>query len=136
GTPDPGTDNGTRDCNVGTTGNTGSPVNTGSRSNCKSAWGVFDMVGNVEEWTADWTEANVGGCTDSSAAFGFPGSDLICFRGYFASSNYTPSPAPGPLARGGANLHCHPARVFPVDTSYHPPGSGPPPGLRCSPPPP
>src|SRR5262249_185815 len=36
GTPVTGSDNGTTDCNVGTTGNTGSPVNTGSRSNCKS----------------------------------------------------------------------------------------------------
>src|SRR5262249_33398940 len=41
-TPDPGTDNGTTDCNVGSTF---APSNTGARSNCKSAWGVFDMVG-------------------------------------------------------------------------------------------
>jgi hypothetical protein len=42
GTPDPGTDNGTTDCNISTAGN---PVNTGSRSSCQSSWGVFDMVG-------------------------------------------------------------------------------------------
>ena len=42
GTPDPGTDNGTSDCNISAAGDA---VNTGSRSNCKSSWGVFDMVG-------------------------------------------------------------------------------------------
>src|SRR5262245_3658995 len=43
GTPDPGTDNGTTDCNV----STGSFVNTGSRSSCISNWGANDMVGNL-----------------------------------------------------------------------------------------
>jgi hypothetical protein len=40
GTPDPGTDNGTSDCNISAAGDA---VNTGSRSSCKSSWGVFDM---------------------------------------------------------------------------------------------
>jgi hypothetical protein len=46
GTPDPGPDNGTTDCN--TTAMTSTlpedPVATGSRSNCKSARGAFDVV--------------------------------------------------------------------------------------------
>ncbi len=42
GTPDPGTDNGTTDCNISTAG---TPVNTGSRASCKSVWRAFDMVG-------------------------------------------------------------------------------------------
>ena len=132
GTPDPGTDNGTTDCNVGTTGNTGSPVNTGSRSNCKSAWGVFDMVGNVEEWTADWTEANTSGCTDSTAAYGFPSSDFICFAGYVPQNNLAFLPAPGPLVRGGANFDGPAAGVFAVDTSNFPSGSGAGTGFRCA----
>ena len=50
GTPDPGTDNGTTDCNISVVGDA---ADTGSRSDCKSNWGVFDMVGNVDEWVAD-----------------------------------------------------------------------------------
>jgi hypothetical protein len=58
GTPDPGTDNGTTDCNV----SGGFPSNSGSRSNCKSLWGVFDMVGTVEEWVEEWGDV-ADGCT-------------------------------------------------------------------------
>jgi len=49
GTPDPGTDNGTTDCNIL---NTFAVSDTGSRSNCVSRFGVFDMVGNLQEWVA------------------------------------------------------------------------------------
>ena len=47
GTPDPGAaDDGSTTCV--TTG--AEPANTGSRSSCKSVWGAFDMIGNVDEW--------------------------------------------------------------------------------------
>jgi len=51
GSPDPGGDNGTTDCNTGAYGNS---VVTGSRSSCVSRWGNFDMVGNMWEYVADW----------------------------------------------------------------------------------
>lgn len=47
GTPDPGPDNGTTDCN---TASTNAVAPTGSRSSCVSADGAFDMVGNLIEW--------------------------------------------------------------------------------------
>jgi len=51
GTPDPGPDDGATDCNTGATGTVDA---TGARTACVSARGAFDMVGNVEEWVADW----------------------------------------------------------------------------------
>jgi formylglycine-generating enzyme required for sulfatase activity len=59
GTPDPGTDNGTTDCNISAAG---AVVDTGSRSNCVSRFGVFDMVGNLWEWVADWVPPSSGNC--------------------------------------------------------------------------
>ena len=123
GTPTPGTDNGTTDCNVGTYPGTDSskPVETGSRSNCKSIWGAFDMVGNMQEWVADWAERNNSGCANPGA-YGFPGSDAICFRGYeeIPSQNFYPPPVPGPLTRGGEFQDGIYAGVFAVDTSFYP----------------
>jgi formylglycine-generating enzyme required for sulfatase activity len=55
GTPDPGTDDGTDDCNISATG---AISLTGSRANCVSNWGSHDMVGNGWEWVADWMQAN------------------------------------------------------------------------------
>ena len=87
GTPDPGTDSGTADCNIASAG----PANTGSRSLCISESGAFDMVGNLWEWIADWgTVAN--GCDHYSASYG---NDVSC-----VGSN-TPGGLPGALLRGG-----------------------------------
>jgi len=87
GTPDAGPDNGTTDCNS----NAGSVTLTGARKNCESARGAFDMVGNLDEWVADWvplstTCSNWGGLSD----------DLMCLFG--ASSAAV---SPGALLRGG-----------------------------------
>jgi len=55
-----GTDNGTTDCNSAS--NTGvlpeDPVLTGSRANCVSSFGAFDMVGNVNEYVGEMDGSN------------------------------------------------------------------------------
>ena len=94
GTPDPGTDNLTTDCAVNSPG----PVNTGSWSSCKSSWGVFDMVGNVAEWVADWADRNNVGCTDWTSQTGIAGGDISCFGGDGSGAF---NQIPGALFRGG-----------------------------------
>src|SRR5438128_10142559 len=95
GTPDPGTDNGTSDCNISAAGDA---VNTGSRSNCKSSWGMFDMVGNVDEWVADWADL-ASNCTDWTTSVGIPGGDRSCFGGPGGAGGNS---LPGALIRGGS----------------------------------
>jgi formylglycine-generating enzyme required for sulfatase activity len=132
GTPDPGTDNGTTDCNISTAGD---PVNTGSRSSCKSSWGVFDMVGNVEEWVADWADRRAS-CTDWTSQTGIPGGDFSCFGGPGTTGNGSETvdglSIPGALLRGGVWTFGTSAGVFAVDTSNDPSGSFNGVGFRCA----
>jgi hypothetical protein len=99
GTPDPGTtDNGTTDCNVASV--TGDPpedpVNTGSRLGCVSDAGVFDMVGNLYEWVADWVPRSPAGPCPGWGGFS---NDEMCLWGASpANPNYN---GPGALVRGG-----------------------------------
>jgi formylglycine-generating enzyme required for sulfatase activity len=53
GTPDMGKDDGVADCAISST-----LAQTGSRTTCKSNFGVHDMVGNLSEWVGDWFQSN------------------------------------------------------------------------------
>jgi hypothetical protein len=91
GTPDPGPDNGTTDCN---TFSTLAVAATGSRSSCKSARGAFDMVGNLFEWVADWVpRATACGTWTASVS---PTADDQCLGGAATTGE------PGALLRGGS----------------------------------
>ena len=102
GTPDPGPDNGTTDCN---TNSVQTATLTGSRSNCKSARGAFDMVGNLFEWVADWVPRSPA-CGTWSAGVS-PTGDYQCLAGaattgepsaLLRGGNFIDGPAAGPLA--------------------------------------
>lgn len=87
GTIDPTADNGTTDCN--STGGAASP--TGSRSACLSARGAYDMVGNLDEWVADWVPLS-----SSCPGWGGFSNDFMCLAGTNAAGT-----GPGALLRGG-----------------------------------
>ena len=91
GTPDPGPDNGTTDCN---TNSSLVPEPTGSRSSCVSTDGAFDMVGNLIEWVAEWVPRSTG-CGTWSAGVS-PTGDYQCLAGAATTGE------PGALLRGSA----------------------------------
>jgi formylglycine-generating enzyme required for sulfatase activity len=80
-------DDGTTQCN---TLNGVDAVNTGSRSACVSNHGAFDMVGNADEWVADWVPRSTGCDTWSS------NPDDQCLLGAATTGD------PGALVRGGS----------------------------------
>lgn len=90
GTPDPGSDDGATSCN---TNATVAVAATGSRSSCVSSGGAFDMVGNLDEWTADWVPRG-SGCGDWNAEVN-PTGDRQCYAGVATTGE------PAALLRGG-----------------------------------
>jgi len=117
GTPDPGGSAGAMDCNT----TAGAPVNTGSRANCKSSWGAFDMVGNVDELVADWLPAPT-----ACPGWGRFSDDFMCLAG--ASTTIGPTA----LIRGGNFSHGTGAGVFAVNGSWPPTPDNFGAGFRCA----
>jgi formylglycine-generating enzyme required for sulfatase activity len=87
GTPDAGPDNGTTNCNS----NTMAVTLTGARKDCESARGAFDMVGNLDEWVAEWVPLST-----ACSTWGALSDDFMCLFGASTSSV-----GPGALLRGG-----------------------------------
>jgi len=121
GTPDPGTDDESTDCNI-----SGPPfaiTPTGSRSNCVSNFGVFDMVGNLFEWVEDWVPPSSTCLLMLSPLYG---SDLSCL-----AETSTTTFNPGALIRGGAFGDDELAGVFALDAGFAPSFSDYFIGFRC-----
>jgi len=119
GTPDPGPDNGTTDCNS----TTGSVSLTGARISCVSSDGAFDMVGNLYEWVAEWVPRST---TCGTWGGGIsPTGDFQCLAGAATTGE------PGALLRGGDFDFGTDAGPLNVNGSGSPSGSGGSIGFRC-----
>jgi sulfatase-modifying factor enzyme 1 len=94
GTPDPGISGGLLDCNINVAAF--APTMTGSRTNCVSARGAFDMVGNVIEWVAEWVPISQGCGSQAWVGGAQFNDDLMCLIGAPTSVQF-----PGALVRGG-----------------------------------
>src|SRR5262249_45280602 len=120
GTPDPGTDNGSTDCNITDQGFPANhPGKTGSRANCVSGWGAFGMVGNLWEWVADWGAP----ATDCKTAL--YNGDANCLAGD------NPTRGPAALIRGGPFGSGMSAGVFAVSGGSQPSDASDSVGFRC-----
>lgn len=113
GTPDPGAaDDGTSTCATNST-----LVQTGGRSQCVSAWGVYDMVGNVTEWVSQWGDLNDTACTDWSSTLGVSDGDRSCVGG---TASTAIARLPGAAFRGGSWLDGVDAGVFSITQTAAP----------------
>ena len=118
GTPDAGPDNGTTNCNS----NAMSVTLTGVRKDCESARGAFDMVGNLDEWVAEWVPLST-----ACSTWGGLSDDLMCL---FGAS--TTGVGPGALLRGGDFRNRTAAGPLAVVGSGGPFNSRPFIGFRCT----
>ena len=116
GTPDPGPDNGTTDCNS----DSGAVSSTGSRSSCVSSGGAFDMVGNLWEWVADWVPLGT-----ACPGWGSFSDDFMCLSGASTASG------PGAVRRGDNFNDATTAGPLSVDTT-EPTGESLGQGFRCA----
>jgi formylglycine-generating enzyme required for sulfatase activity len=133
GTPtsyEPGVDDGSNDCNTSTADRA---VPTGSRQNCVSSYGLFDMVGNMLEWVADWMQ---GSAVPFSPSLGTAGPNFgdDFMRGTNPATVQGPHGTNFPSApvRGGGYIGGSGAGVFALNARFSPADFGPDGGFRCA----
>ncbi len=137
GTPteyEPGADDGIHDCNTSTANHA---VPAGSRHRCVSSFGAYDMVGNLVEWTADWTQGNTAPFDppDGTAGPDF-GDDFM--RGTNPATAQGPGTNfPSALARGGGfkaglfSPNGSGAGIFALNARFSPADAADDGGFRC-----
>ncbi len=89
---------------------TGAVTKPTGTAGCVSDVGVFDMVGNVWEYVADWVPLSSGACP----GWGAFSDDQMCFSGADATGG------PGVLVRGGSIGYGEGAGVFAVRGDWGP----------------
>jgi len=129
GTPDNETD-----CNINTSG----VEDTDARPNCVSSWGVYNMVGNLWEWVADWYVAGTNYTNSGSdgtsytpwpAGYGDDATWNVGGRAYNGSAWVNGAPAAA--LRGGDWATSTSAGVFAFFVSYAPSKGSSAIGFRC-----
>ena len=137
GTPteyEPGADDGVHDCNTSTAKHV---VGTGTRNRCVSSFCAFDMVGNLIEWTADWTQGSSVPFAPSLGTAGPDFGDDFMLGTNPASSAGAGENFPSVLARGGGfraglfSPNGSGAGVFAVNAHFSPAVSAEDGGFRC-----
>jgi len=129
GTPDPGTNNGTTDCNI-TTG-TFAAANTGSRADCVSDWGAWDMVGNVIERVQEWVPQSEPCGIEAWTSPSSFNDDMMCLFGADINSG---TRFPGNVVRGGRFDSVMAARegIYAITADLPPIGGPQHLGFRCA----
>lgn len=135
GTPDPGAagNDTANNCNTNTAGAVDTGASANGTSACVSNWGAFDMVGNLNEWTADWMHgANGGVWAPSVGTAGVDyGADTVTGTNPAATQGTNSSNFPGAIYRGGAFGGGTASGVFAVVTNVAPSYKGANIGFRC-----
>ena len=146
GSPDPGAaadPNGVTTCNTNHAAEAVVPTGSseGEATACVSSWGIFDMVGNIGEWTADWILDN-GPRGDIGSAGPTFGNDFTRHGGMANGSAVDNDPGgvngqvngsrfPAAIQRGGDNNDMDGAGVFNMDGSRAPSHTSSKTGFRC-----
>ena len=124
GTPDPGATSAGNQCHVDPTAT--DPELTGDNTECVSEWGVYDMVGNVDEWVTNWLQGNGANVvTNHTATYGM---DRVAGVNEAGAEAFPPA-----LLRGGAfGQPADDPGVYSLDATMGPDQSSPDIGFRCA----
>ncbi len=109
-------------CNIGTS----TVANTDGNPSCVSNWNVINMVGNVQEWVADWVPGN--GTYGTNTATTNYGSDVITTGPAATTGSFFPAA----VYRGGGNGTVAGPGVFTYSSGVGPDQAFGSVGFRCA----